>query len=36
MYKRKILTHLATGHPLELFPSFPVYTTISILIAFPF
>lgn len=36
MYKYEILTHLAIGHPWELFPSFPVYTTISILTAFPF
>lgn len=30
-----ILTHLATGHPCGLLPSFPVYLTFSILSALP-
>lgn len=32
----KPLTHLAMGHPSELFPSLPVYTTFSIRMASPF
>lgn len=31
-----VLTHLATGQPCELLPSFPVYSTFSIRTAFPF
>lgn len=32
----KLLTHLAMGHPRELLPSLPVYTTFSTRIASPF
>ena len=32
----RLLTHLAMGHPWELFPSLPVNTTFSILTASPF
>lgn len=36
MWCVKLLTHLAIGHPRELLPSLPVYTTFSIRMASPF